>query len=112
GGIRRLGFRDRDRSGGGARRVVDVPAIPEAGMTDSVRVQGVSKWFGQKVAVSDVTVDFRPGVTGLLGPNGAGKTTLLRLIAGLQRPSAGKVEVLGVDPRDDVAVYRRVALVP
>ena len=81
-------------------------------MTETVRVQGVSKWFGQKVAVSDVTVDFRPGVTGLLGPNGAGKTTLLRLISGLQRPSAGKVEVLGVDPRDDVAVYRRVALVP
>jgi len=81
-------------------------------MTETVRVQGVSKWFGQKVAVSDVTVDFRPGVTGLLGPNGAGKTTLLRLISGLQRPSAGKVEVLSVDPRDDVAVYRRVALVP
>ena len=81
-------------------------------MTDSVRVQGVSKWFGQKVAVSDVTVDFRPGVTGLLGPNGAGKTTLLRLIAGLQRPSAGTVEVLGVDPRQDVSVYQRVALVP
>ncbi|HLU52746.1 MAG TPA: ABC transporter ATP-binding protein [Acidimicrobiia bacterium] len=81
-------------------------------MTQTVRVQGVSKWFGQKVAVSDVTVDFRPGVTGLLGPNGAGKTTLLRLVSGLQQPSAGSVEVLGVDPRQDVSVYERVALVP
>jgi ABC-2 type transport system ATP-binding protein len=81
-------------------------------MTDTVRVNEVSKWFGQKVAVSDVTVSFAPGVTGLLGPNGAGKTTLLRLITGLQRPSAGTVEVLGVDPRRDVSVYQRMSLVP
>src|SRR5690606_32277087 len=112
GRVRHVDVGGGDRRGGGGRHLVGVPEVPEAGMTETVRVQGVSKWFGQKVAVSDVTVDFRPGVTGLLGPNGAGKTTLLRLISGLQRPSAGKVEVLGVDPRDDVAVYRRVALVP
>lgn len=81
-------------------------------MTDTVRLTELSKWFGQKVAVSEVTVSFGPGVTGLLGPNGAGKTTLLRLLTGLQRPSAGRVEVLGVDPRRDVSVYRRMSLVP
>lgn len=73
---------------------------------------GVSKWFGQKVALSDVTVEFGPGVTGLLGPNGAGKTTLLRVLTGLQVPSQGEVRVLGVDPRRDRSVYRRMALVP
>jgi ABC-2 type transport system ATP-binding protein len=73
---------------------------------------GLSKWFGQKVALSDVTVDFGPGVTGLLGPNGAGKTTLLRVLTGLQVPSQGEVRVLGVDPRQDRSVYRRIALVP
>lgn len=81
-------------------------------MTDTVSVANVSKWFGFKVAVSEVTVGFGPGVTGLLGPNGAGKTTLMRLIAGLQRPSQGQVEVLGVDPREDTEVYRRLSLVP
>lgn len=81
-------------------------------MIDSIRVSELSKWFGQKVAVSDVTVSFAPGVTGLLGPNGAGKTTLLRLVTGLQRPSSGTVEVLGVDPRREVEVYRRMSLVP
>lgn len=81
-------------------------------MTGQIQVTELSKWFGQKVAVSDVTVSFAPGVTGLLGPNGAGKTTLLRLITGLQRPSSGTVEVLGVDPRRDVSVYRRMSLVP
>jgi ABC-2 type transport system ATP-binding protein len=73
---------------------------------------GVSKWFGQKVALSDVTVEFTPGVTGLLGPNGAGKTTLLRVLTGLQVPSQGEVKVLGVDPRRDRSVYARIALVP
>ncbi|MEX2423475.1 MAG: ABC transporter ATP-binding protein [Acidimicrobiia bacterium] len=73
---------------------------------------GLSKWFGQKVALSDVTVDFSPGVTGLLGPNGAGKTTLLRVLTGLQVPSQGKVTILGLDPRKDRSVYERVAIVP
>jgi ABC-2 type transport system ATP-binding protein len=81
-------------------------------VTDTVVLTSVSKWFGFKVAVSDVTISFGPGVTGLLGPNGAGKTTLMRVVAGLQRPSQGKVEVLGKDPREDVDVYRRMALVP
>ena len=81
-------------------------------MTEPVLLHAVSKWFGAKVAVSEVTVGFGPGVTGLLGPNGAGKTTLLRMITGLQRPSSGRVEVLGTDPRRDVGLYRKVALVP
>ncbi|HEY4606725.1 MAG TPA: ABC transporter ATP-binding protein, partial [Acidimicrobiia bacterium] len=81
-------------------------------MTDTIVVTDLSKWFGLKVAVSEVTIGFRPGVTGLLGPNGAGKTTLLRVIAGLQRPSQGQVRILGVDPREDTGIYRRISLVP
>jgi ABC-2 type transport system ATP-binding protein len=78
----------------------------------TVSVTGVSKWFGQKVAVSDVTCSFGAGVTGLLGPNGAGKTTLLRLITGLLAPSEGQVTVYGQDPRRTPQVFERVALVP
>ncbi len=81
-------------------------------MTYTITVNELSKWFGLKVAVSEVTVGFRPGVTGLLGPNGAGKTTLLRVMAGLQRPSQGTVRILGVDPRAHTDIYRRIALVP
>ncbi|HUG09158.1 MAG TPA: ABC transporter ATP-binding protein [Acidimicrobiia bacterium] len=81
-------------------------------MTNTVEVREVSKWFGPKVAVSEVTIGFGPGVTGLLGPNGAGKTTLMRVIAGLQVPSQGSVSVLGRDPRVDPSVYRVMTLVP
>jgi len=81
-------------------------------MSETVVVRELSKWFGAKVAVSEVTISFRPGVTGLLGPNGAGKTTLMRVIAGLQRPSQGSVAVLGEDPRREPSVYARIALVP
>lgn len=81
-------------------------------MTATVQTVDLSKWFGQKVAVSELSVSFGPGVTGILGPNGAGKTTLLRLITGLQVPSQGTVSVLGVDPRKDPSVYSRISLVP
>ncbi|MGZ8785716.1 MAG: ABC transporter ATP-binding protein [Acidimicrobiia bacterium] len=81
-------------------------------MTATVEARGLSKWFGQKVAVSEIDVEFEPGITGLLGPNGAGKTTLLRLFTGLQRPSQGTVHIHGVDPRADQSIYSRVAMVP
>ena len=81
-------------------------------MTDTVSVNALSKWFGPKVAVSEVTIGFGPGVTGLLGPNGAGKTTLMRVVAGLQRPSQGVVSVLGEDPRKNPMIYKKMALVP
>ena len=89
------------------------PARDPARAADpTVAVDGVSKWFGTKVAVSDVSCSFGPGITGLLGPNGAGKTTLLRMITGLLRPSEGSVSVFGTDPRRDPAVYRRISFVP
>ena len=86
----------------------DPAHVPEP----TVVVNRVSKWFGQKVAVSDVSCSFGPGVTGLLGPNGAGKTTMLRMLTGLILPSEGEVTVLGKPPRDDVSVYSKVGLVP
>jgi ABC-2 type transport system ATP-binding protein len=85
---------------------VAAPASP------TVVLQGVSRWFGQKVAVSEISAEFGIGVTGLLGPNGAGKTTLLRVLTGLIRPSEGTVSVFGLDPRSDYSVYSRIALVP
>jgi ABC-2 type transport system ATP-binding protein len=78
----------------------------------TVEVLDLSKWFGQKVAISDLSCSFGPGLTGLLGPNGAGKTTLLRLICGLLGPSDGSVSILGANPKRSHKVYGKVALVP
>jgi len=78
----------------------------------TVAAEGVSKWFGPLVAVSDVSFEIGPGVTALLGPNGAGKSTMLRMLCGLARPSRGTVSVLGRDPRKDVAVAGSIGLVP
>jgi len=89
-----------------------VTTTPAFAPEPTVVVDRVSKWFGQKVAVSDLSCSFGQGLTGLLGPNGAGKTTLLRMIAGLLRPSDGSINLLGADPRQDPSVYRSVGLVP
>jgi ABC-2 type transport system ATP-binding protein len=75
-----------------------------------IRVQGVSRWFGSVVAVSDVSFDIMPGITGLLGPNGAGKTTLLRMMTGLAATSAGSVTVFGEPVRDNPPLYRRIGV--
>ena len=82
---------------------------PPAGM---VEVHGVSKFFGDVVAVSDVTFAVRAGVTALLGPNGAGKSTLFRMMCGLTPPSRGTVRVLGADARSDRDVRGRIGLSP
>lgn len=77
-----------------------------------VVVEGVSKWFGDLVAVSDVSFALRNGVTALLGPNGAGKSTMLRMIAGLATPSSGTVRILGRNPRTDPTIAAEIGLAP
>ena len=78
----------------------------------AIKVEHVSRWYGNVVAVNDISFEVGPGVTGLLGPNGAGKTTLLHMIAGLLAPSAGDVRVEGEQAWKNPGMYRRVGLVP
>lgn len=77
-----------------------------------VELDSVSKWFGEVVAVSDLSFSVGPGVTALLGPNGAGKSTVMRLLCGLATPSQGAVRVLGGDPRHDLSLMARIGLAP
>ena len=76
----------------------------------TMTLRSVSKWYGNVVAVNDVTLDVHPGVTGLLGPNGAGKTTVLHMMAGLAGPSEGEIELLGQRVRDNPEVYRNLGM--
>ncbi len=78
----------------------------------TVELEQVSRWYGNVVAVNDVTMRLGPGVTGLLGPNGAGKSTLIAMMAGFLAPSAGRVTLDGRPLHRDPEVYREVGLVP
>jgi len=78
----------------------------------TIELRNVSRWYGNVVAVNDITMTIGPGVTGLLGPNGAGKSTVLHLIAGFLAPSRGAVTVGDVPSWRNPGVYRTVGLVP
>jgi ABC-2 type transport system ATP-binding protein len=80
--------------------------------SSAIQVSGVSKWYGNVVAVSNVSFGVAPGITGLLGPNGAGKTTILHMLAGLSSPSEGEITVLGQPVRDNVEIYRSIGVMP
>jgi len=77
-----------------------------------INVTNVSRWYGNVVAVNDVSFTLGGGVTGLLGPNGAGKTTILHMMAGLLQPSSGDVLIDGKPAAGDPEVYRTIGLIP
>jgi ABC-2 type transport system ATP-binding protein len=78
----------------------------------SLELVRASRWYGQVIALNDVTTTIAPGVTGLLGPNGAGKSTFLKLLAGQLRPSQGEVRVLGLPAWGSPELFHRVGLCP
>jgi ABC-2 type transport system ATP-binding protein len=86
------------------------PAAPAA--ATGIVLDHASRWYGNVVAVNDISFALGPGVTGLLGPNGAGKTTILHMAAGLLAPSDGRVTVGGERTWRNPGVYRRLGLVP
>ena len=83
-------------------------------MTAAIALQGAVKRFGDFTALAGVDLSIERGeFFGLLGPNGAGKTTLISLLAGLARPSAGSVRVMGFDVvRDYRQARRAIGVVP
>jgi ABC-2 type transport system ATP-binding protein len=87
----------------------DLPGLPPDAEA-VIALRGISKWYGDVVAVSDLTFGIGAGVTALLGPNGAGKSTILNLISGLIRPSSGTVQVLDRTIPGDSAIYRSIGL--
>ena len=77
-----------------------------------IELSQVSRWYGNVVAVNDVTMTIGPGVTGLLGPNGAGKSTLLHMMAGFLAPSGGTVTLDSAQVWKNHQIYRNIGLVP
>jgi ABC-2 type transport system ATP-binding protein len=77
-----------------------------------IHLTKVSRWYGNVVAVNDVTMTIGPGVTGLLGPNGAGKSTLITMMAGFLPPSVGRVTLDGVPVWRNERAYKYIGLLP
>src|SRR4051812_50061939 len=83
-----------------AGKTLDQPDIMNADLS-ALQVRGLTKRFDRPaVDALDLTVGSGEFYA-LLGPNGAGKTTTLRMVAGLLRPDAGSISVLGIDALDD-----------
>jgi ABC-2 type transport system ATP-binding protein len=79
-------------------------------MAAAIRTEALTKFYGSRPALVDLDLEVNRGeVFGYLGPNGAGKTTTIRLLLDLIRPTSGRAEVLGLDPRaHSVALHRAV----
>lgn len=80
---------------------------------NELTLDGVSRRYGRKSVLSDVSHGFRAGLTLLTGPSGAGKTTLLRLLATAEKPNAGKISWDGVPlPQGRQALRRTLGYAP
>jgi ABC-2 type transport system ATP-binding protein len=84
------------------------------GMETAIKIHGLTKVYGDFTALSNLNLDDKKGeVIGFLGPNGAGKTTTIRMILGLIKPTAGTVEILGIDSqKQKIEAHKKVAYVP
>jgi len=77
-----------------------------------LEARSMSKWYGEVVALNNIDVSIRKGVTGLLGPNGAGKSTFIKVALGFFAPSRGTMRVLGEAPRNNMGILRRIGYCP
>ncbi|MGE0554057.1 MAG: ATP-binding cassette domain-containing protein, partial [Gemmatimonadales bacterium] len=73
---------------------------------------GLTKRYGNVVALDGVSFTIADGITGILGENGAGKSTAIKIFMGLVRPTAGRAQVLGQDTSADLAVRGRLGYMP
>ncbi|MCR4315070.1 MAG: ABC transporter ATP-binding protein [Planctomycetes bacterium] len=85
---------------------------PNNGNPQIIKLDGVSKWYGEVLGLSLVSIEIEPGITALLGPNGAGKSTFLKIITGQIRQNRGSVRVLGEKPWNNAGLLTRVGFCP
>jgi ABC-2 type transport system ATP-binding protein len=77
-----------------------------------IRTENLSKWYGNVLGLSDVSLEIESGITGLLGPNGAGKSTFMKLITGQMKPNIGSVEIRGRKAWNNPALYASIGFCP
>jgi len=81
-------------------------------MKPVIETEHLSKWYGNVLGLSDVSLQIEPGITGILGPNGAGKSTFLKLILGQLKPNIGKCAVKGEMIRNNYPLFSNIGFCP
>ncbi len=81
-------------------------------MKPIVETKNLSKWYGNVLGLSDVTLQIEPGITGILGPNGAGKSTFLKLITGQIKPNIGTARIKGQKIRNNYHLFSIIGFCP
>jgi len=81
-------------------------------MKPIVETKSLSKWYGNVLGMSDVTLQIEPGIIGILGPNGAGKSTFLKLITGQIKPNIGTVRIKGQQIRNNYPLFSIIGFCP
>ncbi len=81
-------------------------------MTAVIEARHLSKWYGNVLGLSDVSLVLDTGITGLLGPNGAGKSTFMKLVTGQMKPNLGQALVRGEEVWNNIPLFRRIGFCP
>jgi ABC-2 type transport system ATP-binding protein len=77
-----------------------------------INAENLSKWYGNVLGISEVSLEITPGIKGLLGPNGAGKSTFLKLLCGQLKPNIGSIRVMGEPVFSNHRVFSHIGLCP
>ncbi len=77
-----------------------------------IEAEKLSKWYGNVLGISEVSVKIEKGITGLLGPNGAGKSTFLKIIAGMLKPNLGKILINGKNILKNRDIFEKIGYCP
>jgi ABC-2 type transport system ATP-binding protein len=81
-------------------------------MKSVIEARNLSKWYGNVLGLSDVTLGIEPGITGLLGPNGAGKSTFMKLLTGQLKPNIGGVSVFDRPVWNASSLFSKIGFCP
>jgi ABC-2 type transport system ATP-binding protein len=77
-----------------------------------LHAENLSKWYGNILGISEISLDIAPGVQGLLGPNGAGKSTFMKIASGQLKQNLGKITVFGEEVYNNHRLFTRIGFCP
>ncbi len=77
-----------------------------------IKGENLSKWYGNVLGLSEISVEISSGIQGLLGPNGAGKSTFLKILTGQLRPNIGEIQIFGEPVFNNQNIFHRIGYCP